>query len=161
MSTRGVALLAIGALLLTGCSTGGSENTMTPQEAQAELLALLDETQEAVGGQWQVDDDDTPLQCILPSGETGVTFSGYRRASQPVEGGADAVAAFWESKGFTVEPRPELAGLDDVFVRFPGEPDRYLHFAIGDNVMALEGWGRCVPGNALDEIERIQRESAD
>lgn len=149
--------MVAGLLLLAGCTPADTPEVLTPQEAQAELLAILDDTEAAVGGTWRNDDDASPLACELGSGEKGVTFSGYRRSSDPVEAeaGVEAVVAFWESRGFDVERRPELAGLDDVFVRFAGEPDRYLHFAIGQNIMAVEGWGRCVPGDVLDEIERL------
>ena len=133
---------------------------MTPLQSQSDLLALLDETQAAIGGTWDNDDDPSPLQCTLASGATGVTFSGYRRSSEPVDvqAGVDTVVKFWESKGFDVELKSELAGLEDVFVHFAGDKDRYLHFSIGENIMAVEGWGACAPGSVLDEIDRIEGE---
>lgn len=159
VAVRTAAALAI-VLLASGCAATGSENDMTPQDSQAELLALLDETQVALGSSWDNDDDPSPLQCTLANGDTGVTFSGYRRSSEPVEveAGIQTIVGFWESKGFEVEVKRELAGLEDVFVHFPGDKDRYLHFSIGENIMAVEGWGACVPGSVLDEIDRIEEE---
>ena len=57
-----VGLLAIG---LSGCAIQ-QETPVTDAEAHDRFLAALDDTQDIVGGEWEVLDDPTPRECVIP-----------------------------------------------------------------------------------------------
>lgn len=99
----GVGAAAVLTLALTGCVmapvSAGSD-----AEARERFAALLDETQRMVGGDWQVHDDPTPRECVVPLWVAGERYPALRIGDAA---GAPAAAAArvergWEAEGIAV-----------------------------------------------------------
>lgn len=135
---------------------------MDPEDAKAEIVALIEPVQALVQGDWQ-DLDKAAEACSLASGGTGARY-GMLRIGPGVEEGAqkaflDAVTAQWTKAGFTptASERPPLNGVVVTELRFPttgfGEDGLYLRASVSTNSAQVEAQTRCVPGDA-NEINR-------
>lgn len=99
------AVVAAGAIVLalSGCAVApvseGSDS-----EARDRFLALIDDAQRLVGGDWQVLDDPTPRECVIPLWVGGHRFPALRIGDAPaaVPAAAERVEQAWSAAGMRV-----------------------------------------------------------
>lgn len=155
------AVVALGVVFaLAGCAAPAAPlPTDSPQETQAVLVDLLDETQEIVGGEWQIQDSPSPDPCQLPgSGDEGVTFTGSRTLATGLDEDALlAVVDQLENEGFEVG-RARVGPFENVRGVMPGNQAFYVLLSSGERVANLTGQAPCVPGDAYEELEKLRDE---
>ena len=99
------ALLAVvlATLALTGCATHDA-TPVSDTEARDRFLAVLDETQDLVGGEWDVRDDPTPRECVIPLWVSGERYPALRVGDPPasVSAAAERVEQTWSGTGMRV-----------------------------------------------------------
>jgi hypothetical protein len=154
-------LLGVAVLTSAGCApstTTQEDPNVDHREATAELDELFRIAQDAVGGEWDINDGGAEA-CALPSGETGAQF-GFARygAGVPLDqqqAVVDAVVAGWTARDFV--PTLGTSTLPDAeltTVRYPasgwGDDGLYLDFHVSDKGSSLLGQTRCVPGDHLE-----------
>lgn len=155
------AILGAAALMLAGCAApvDGSTPDDSPKESQEKLLALLDETQQLIGGDWENQDSGSPRDCELPgSGDTGTTFTGARSQEMPAldDDTVAKVFEFWEGEGFEAG-EAGMGVLTSVLGVHPDNKSYYVELRIGEQATQLSGQAACVPGSTLDELERVKK----
>lgn len=156
-----VAIVGAVVLMMAGCTAPSdtSQPADSPKESQQKLLALLDQTQELIGGDWENHDSPSPRDCELPgSGETGTTFTGARSQKMPAldDETVSQVLNLWEKEGF--EAGESGAGaLDSVLGVDPANKAYYVELMIGEHATQLNGQAACVPGDTLDELNRVKK----
>ncbi|WAB82916.1 hypothetical protein OVN20_07280 [Microcella daejeonensis] len=145
MTTRSsLRMLTIAAVLvgLSGCALQ-SPSPVTDAEARDRFLTVIDETQQLVGGVWQVDDDPTPRGCTLPVWVAGERYPALRVSEDPRgEGHADRVQQAWEGNGLEVER--SLVG-DVVELKAESEFGEVYLFRVSEQAMTLQGESECRP----------------
>ena len=147
---------------VTGCASPppDADTRHSPKESQAALLALLDDTQQLVGGEWQNEDSPSPRDCELPgSGDTGTTFTGARSLAAPAldDATVSKVLDFWEGEGFEAGSKA-MGALTSVLGVDPDNKANYVELLIGDQATQLNGQAACVPGDTLTELDRVESE---
>lgn len=141
-----VAALAAGALVavgLTGCAVQ-QPTPVTDVEAHERFLTALDETQQLVGGEWEVLDDPTPRECVIPLWVTGERYPALRLGDAPVLASiaADRVETAWNEQGMRVT----RTDIGDV-IELKGEsPDGELMvLRVSESASTLLGESECRP----------------
>ncbi len=91
------------ALTLTGCALAPATD-VSDSEARDRFAALLDDAQRMVGGDWQVQDDPTPRECVIPLWVTGEQYPALRigDASAAPAAAAERVEQAWVAEGIRV-----------------------------------------------------------
>jgi hypothetical protein len=135
-----VGLLTIG---LTGCSIQQA-TPVTDSEAQERFLAALDETQSIVGGQWEVLDDPTPRECVIPLWVAGVRYPALRVGDAPVLASvaADRVESAWNEHGIRVT-RTDIG--DVIEVKGETAEGELLILRVSASASTLLGESECRP----------------
>ncbi len=90
-------------LSLTGCVvTPVTEGSDT--EARDRFTAMLEETQRLIGGDWIVEDDPTPRECVVPLWVAGERYPALRIGDAPAVPSAavERVAEAWTADGMRV-----------------------------------------------------------
>ncbi len=145
MTTRSsLRMLTIAAVLVSvsGCALQ-SPSEVTDAEARDRFLAVIDETQQLVGGVWQVDDDPTPRGCTVPVWVAGERYPALRVSEDPRgDGHADRVQQAWEDNGLEVDR--SLVG-DVVELKAESEFGEVYLFRVSDQAMTLQGESECRP----------------
>ncbi len=143
--TRSTALISLVAatVLLAGCAVQPISSA-TDDEAHERFLALLDDTQGVIGGEWEVMDDPTPRECVIPLWVGGTRMPALRvgePASSPASA-ADLVAEEWEAQGIQVT-RTDVGDVLEV----KGETDDHelLVLRLSDSASTLLGESECRP----------------
>lgn len=114
-------------------------------EAKSELVALVEETAELVGGEWTIERFEGEGWCNYAEGVDGKNFAAWRSAppSGDPKALAEQVEADWEARGFEVTtrhtPDPDLY---DVVVHGPGGFS--ARFGSSSRGMILDGASVCV-----------------
>ncbi len=145
MTTRSsLRMLTIAAVLVgvSGCALQ-SPSEVTDAEARDRFLAVIDETQQLVGGVWQVDDDPTPRGCTVPVWVAGERYPALRVSEDPRgDGHADRVQQAWEDNGLEVDR--SLVG-DVVELKAESEFGEVYLFRVSEQAMTLQGESECRP----------------
>ncbi|MCU1439610.1 MAG: transketolase central region [Rhodoglobus sp.] len=145
--TVGVIVMITSPLLaLGGCAiTAGSG--LSSHEARGELYAVLDQTEETVGGVWKNQDDPTARGCVIPLWIEGEMFPGLRIGSPPrdMTSTLETVEQAWSKWGYRVEQSRigevvELQGRNSVH--------ELLVFRVSEDAMTLQGESECRPTGA-------------
>ena len=128
---------------MTGCAVQ-PVSTVSDDEAHDRFLALLDDTQDVIGGEWEVRDDPTPRECVIPLWVGGTRMPALRvgePASSPASA-ADLVAEEWEAQGIQVT-RTDVGDVLEV----KGETDDHelLVLRLSDSASTLLGESECRP----------------
>jgi hypothetical protein len=91
------------AIVLTGCAAQ-QPSPVSDREARDRFSAVLDDAQETVGGQWNVRDDPTPRECVIPLWIAGQRYPALRVGDAPrsVGAAADRVERVWSDDGMRV-----------------------------------------------------------
>lgn len=139
------AVVAVGliSLGLTGCAVQQA-TPVTDAEAHDRFLIALDETQSIVGGEWQVLDDPTPRECVIPLWIAGQRYPALRVGDAPVlvAVAADRVEAAWNEQGMKVT-RTDIGEVTEV----KGETSsgELLVLRISASASTLLGESECRP----------------
>ncbi|WP_168915339.1 hypothetical protein [Microcella flavibacter] len=142
MLTIAAVLVSVSAVSLSGCALQ-SPSEVTDAEARDRFLAVIDETQQLVGGAWQVDDDPTPRGCTVPVWVAGERYPALRVSEDPRgDGHADRVQEAWEDNGLEVDR--SLVG-DVVELKAESEFGEVYLFRVSEQAMTLQGESECRP----------------
>lgn len=140
----GVTVVASGAVLaLAGCAvvlpSPGSDS-----DARERFLALVDDAQDLVGGDWQVRDDPTPRACVIPLWVGGERYPALRIGDAPAvpSEAAERVEQVWSTAGIRVT-RTTVGEVIEVKGETPdGE---LLVLRVSENASTLLGESECRP----------------
>ena len=138
--------LVLPVLLLGSCMSQSDPQVAvvpgdSPAEARDDLLSVLDDTQQLVGGDWDVRDASAARSCTVQWGLRGVTYPALRLATASAVSLA-AVESAWKGWGYGVEittvgPATQLIGT--------GPGGELLIFRLSDRGMTLQGESACRP----------------
>jgi hypothetical protein len=149
-----VATAALLAMLLTGCTTVDQEDSMTPYEAQATLVALFDRIQTEIGGDWENQDDPSPMSCDVRGGGDGVQFTATRisvhpRTMKDAEAATAAVTALLTDEGYEIR---ESVLVNNIYeLTMTNNTGSNIHLGANDVAIGLDGGSDCRPGD-INEI---------
>lgn len=134
------AMLLLG---LSGCALEGPSG-VSDTEARDRFIAVIDEAQRTIGGDWQVDDDPTSRECTIPLWVGGHRYPALRIGEAPssVERTADAVEQAWRDDGMSVER--QLVG-DVVEVSATSEFGELFILRVSEGAATLQGESECRP----------------
>lgn len=132
---------------------------MTPDESKSAMLALVDETVSLLGGgQWTDRGVQSPLDCTLPSGSTGVNFDVATTgpASRNPEADIAKVKEFWTSQHLKTRVVISTNAKDTTIRLYgTGGPVMGISFYADTERMSLGGESVCVPGDAGKLIDEM------
>lgn len=138
-----LAAAAAAVLSLSGCVlTPGSG--VSAEEARERFTAILDSTQDALGGRWENRDDPTARNCTIPLWVEGIRYPGLRLgdAPQSPEDALSTVEAHWER----LEVQSERTEVGDVTeLRGTSASGDLLIFRANEDAMTLQGESECRP----------------
>lgn len=142
---RSLTAVAVLALVFgaTGCALDDGTGTSS-ETARDAFIAVLDSTQQRLGGEWQVEDDPTARGCVIPLWVDGERYPGLRLGPVPDDStdALNTVTEHWTDLGFTVEET--LVG--DVVELKAGDIDfDSLIFRVSESGMTLQGESECRP----------------
>jgi len=140
----GSAVVAASLLLaLSGCVVQ-PVSSVTDEQAHQRFLTLLDDTQDLIGGQWEVRDDPTPRECVIPLWVPGTRMPALRVGEAPssATAAAERVAEEWEALGIQVT-RSDVGDVLEV----KGETGDHelLVLRLSDSASTLLGESECRP----------------
>lgn len=126
-------------VLLGGCVASGLDAT----QARDRFTAVLDDTQDAVGGEWENADDPTARSCVIPLWVDGTRYPALRLAGPPadVTEAARAVGDYWRTLDYAVE----TTAVGDVTELQGSAGGELLVFRVSDDGMTLQGESECRP----------------
>jgi hypothetical protein len=135
-----VALLTIG---LSGCAVQQA-TPVTDAEAHDRFLAALDDTQSIVGGEWEVLDDPTPRECVIPLWVAGERYPALRLGEAPVlaSRAADRVESAWNEQGMRVT-RTDIG--DVIEVKGESAEGELFVLRVSESASTLLGESECRP----------------
>ena len=114
----------------------------TLAEARDAFYATIDDTQDLLGGTWDVQDDPAPRHCELQFGGSGLNYSALRIAP------ADTIASVggqWEDWGYSVQ-RDTIGPVDQLVGT--NEAAEVLILRSSDRATTLLGESECRPVDA-------------
>lgn len=138
-----VTTLAAPLLAMGGCAIQPGSG-LSVEEARSQLYAVLDETEQTVGGDWENQDDPTARGCVIPLWVEGELYPALRIGPPPrdVAVTLDTVARAWVEWGYSVRQAKvgdvvELLGRSSV--------QELIVFRVSDEAMVLQGESECRP----------------
>jgi hypothetical protein len=134
------------ALALGGCAIQAGSG-LSAEEARTELYSVLDETESAVGGVWENQDDPTARGCVIPLWVDGEMYPALRIGPAPEDpaGTLDEVVEAWADWGYTVR---ETKVGDVVELQGRNEVQELIVFRVSSEAMTLQGESECRPASA-------------
>jgi hypothetical protein len=149
MPSRGIGLvcaLALPLIALGGCAIQPGSG-LSASQARVQFYSLLDKTQAAVGGTWDVHDDPTARGCVIPLWVEGVKFPGLRIGPAPRDpvAAANEVDASWTALGLKVD-RTRVGQIIQLQART--DENGLLTFRASELAMTLSGESECRPKGA-------------
>lgn len=141
-----VALVLVGAVAvvaLAGCAVQ-DPTPVTDLEARDRFLTVLDEAQELVGGDWDVRDDPTPRECVIPLWIAGERYPALRVGDAPasVSAAADRIEQAWSGAGMRVT-RTDIG--DVVEVKGESAEGELVVLRVSASASTLLGESECRP----------------
>lgn len=134
----GAAVILTAALSATGCSNAPGSNAADPSEAKQSIVSIVEESADAVGGDWTVYRGPAAEVCTRSGGGDGARFVYVlERSGTDGTDAADirAVEDLWQAKGITTErfesggsdPLTGIRGVDGTVtsIGFNAYPQRY------------------------------------
>jgi hypothetical protein len=152
-----IAVVAAAGFSLTGCNGGTTvENEQTPNQAKEAVVALVDDTADAVGGAWSVASGPAVQGCNRDSGGRGAAYFYTKKREQHSGDPADDVAnveRLWKEKGIKTE-RYKSGGADPTLgIRGVGGPTKSVDFLADERGYSLDAVSSCTTGDA-EELQR-------
>lgn len=145
---RGVAtvLLAAAGMLvvsLAGCAIQPA-SAVTDDEARDRFVNALNDTQTLVGGEWQVLDDPTPRECVIPLWVAGERYPALRVGDAPLSVvlAADRVETAWNDQGMRVT-RTDVGTV--IEVKGESANGELMVFRVSESASTLLGESECRP----------------
>lgn len=138
-----VAAVALATVALAGCAVV-PVSSVSDSEARDRFLALLDDAQERVGGDWQVRDDPTPRECVIPLWVGGERYPALRIGDAPAapSAAAERVEQAWSAAGIRVT-RTDIGDVIEVKGETPdGE---LIVLRVSESASTLLGESECRP----------------
>jgi len=133
---------------------------ISPTDAQAMLVALLDGTQALLPGEWETHDSPSPDPCQLDAASApGVAFTGDRTRDLGGELPETEITALWEAAGLEVG-RTAVGNFEILRGVDPHNRAFFAELHVGVNTTTLRGQSPCVPGDAWKEQQKIKRARA-
>ncbi|MBX9472968.1 hypothetical protein [Microcella sp.] len=128
---------------LSGCAVQQA-TPVTDAEAHDRFLAALDDTQDIVGGDWDVLDDPTPRECVIPLWVAGERYPALRVGDAPVLASvaADRVESAWNDQGMRVT-RTDIG--DVIEVKGESAEGELLVLRVSESASTLLGESECRP----------------
>ncbi len=135
-----VGLLMVG---VTGCAVQ-QPTPVTDSEARDRFFAELDAAQTIVGGEWQVLDDPTVRECVIPLWVTGERYPALRVGDAPTLASvaADRVEEAWNDAGMRVT-RTDIG--DVIEVKGETTDGELLILRVSESASTLLGESECRP----------------
>jgi hypothetical protein len=108
------------------------------------MYGVLNDTQTALGGRWDVQDDPTPRGCNVRLWQDGIHYPALRVAPAPasVSSAISEVKALWARVGFSVAVN-DIGAVTEVQARSPF--NELLIFRVSTDGMTLQGESECRP----------------
>lgn len=146
MPSRGIGVvcaMALPLLALCACAiqpAGG----LSASQARVQFYSVLDQTQAAAGGAWEVLDDPTARGCVIPLWVEGEKFPGLRIGPAPRDPQqlANQVYSAWSEWGYNVV-RSRIGPV--IQLQAHGDSDELLLFRVSATAMTLQGESECRP----------------
>ena len=159
---RWAALAALLSIIVAGCVTTAppqEEKTMDHVEAKAQLVALLETAQDAIGGEWERSDAGAHT-CTLAAGGDGAAY-GLNRLGPGVAADAqqaivDEVVAAWLAHDVdaVASTLPEVEGVIVTQVRYPAtdvdSDGFFVQLWVSERASTVGGQTRCATGDAAE-----------
>jgi len=153
MLSRGVTVmsalvspLVMLALLIAGLqlSSNMDQSTDQPTHGHGAFGALLDETENLVGGGWDNRDDPIGRGCVIPFAVEGTSYPALRLGAAPrnVNSTVQKVTELWTGHGLAVE-QTEISEVTQLTAR--GERDELVILRVSTHASTLMGESACVP----------------
>lgn len=135
--------IAFAIIVLAGCTVQQS-TSVTDLQARERFLAILDDAQTVVGGEWTTMDDPTPRECIVPLWVTGERYPALRVGDAPrsVAGAANRMEREWTDAGFRVT-RSDVG--DVVEVKGESDDGELMVLRVSESASTLLGESECRP----------------
>jgi len=137
-------VVLVPALTATGGCAVRSGSGADPESARQSLYAILDETQQLLGGSWMNQDDPTPRGCSIPFFVEGEMYPALRVgvARGEATSALATVSGLWSDRGYEVTSTGvgavrEMQGTNDV--------DQLVVLRINGRSMTLQGESECRP----------------
>lgn len=148
------AVILTAALSAAGCSNDLGGNATEPSEAKQAIVGIVEETADAVGGDWTVYRGPAAEVCTQSGGGDGARFVYIleRRGTDGTDPAADirTVEELWKSKGITTE-RFESGGSDPLTgIRGADGPVTSIGFNAYPQRYSITGVSKCSDGDVED-----------
>ena len=146
MPSRGLGVicaLALALLALAGCAIQPGSG-LSASQARVQFYSVLDKTQAAAGGAWEVLDDPTARGCVIPLWVEGEKFPGLRIGPAPRDPQltANTVYSKWLGLGYSVV-RTRIGEVIQLQAR--DARDELFIFRVSATAMTLQGESECRP----------------
>lgn len=152
------ALIMTAALSLTGCSADDGRNMVTQDvdDARGAVVAFVDESSSALGGDWRVSSGPAVESCDRDGGGAGAAYGYLVAIDQPGGDPEQDIASLerlWTERGLTTE-RYQSGGSDPVpGIRGSGRSVATVDFLADPRRYSIDSLSSCVDGDA-DEMQR-------
>ncbi|MFJ4075377.1 hypothetical protein [Curtobacterium sp. NPDC089991] len=156
-SSATIAVIATAVFSLTGCDGGTAvEREQTPAQAKEAVVAIVDDTANAVGGAWSVASGPAVQGCNRDSGGRGAAYFTTKmreqRSGDPAEDVAN-VERLWKEKGIETERYKSGGAEPTLGLRGVGGPMKSIDFLADERGYSLDAVSSCTAGDA-EELQR-------
>lgn len=147
------AVILTAALSAAGCSNAPGSNAADPSEAKQSIVGIVEESADAVGGDWTVYRGPAAEVCTRSGGGDGARFVYIlERSGTDGTDAADirAVEELWQAKGISTE-RFESGGSDPLTgIRGADGPVTSIGFNAYPQRYSITGVSKCSDGDVED-----------
>ena len=128
---------------LAGCAVQ-DPTPVTDLEARDRFMTVLDEAQDLVGGDWDVRDDPTPRECVIPLWIPGERYPALRVGDAPasVSAAAERIEQAWNDAGMRVT-RTDIG--DVIEVKGESAEGELVVLRVSASASTLLGESECRP----------------
>jgi len=135
--------MACAVIVLAGCTVQQS-TSLTDLQARDRFLAIIDEAQMLVGGEWTTMDDPTPRECIVPLWVTGERYPALRVGDAPrsIAAAAERIEQHWTDAGMRVT-RSDVG--DVIEVKGESDDGELVVLRVSESASTLLGESECRP----------------
>ncbi|ROR31360.1 hypothetical protein EDF63_2801 [Curtobacterium sp. JUb34] len=150
----GAAVILTAALSAAGCSNAPGSKAADPSEAKQSIVSIVEESADAVGGDWTVYRGPAAEVCTQSGGGDGARFVYIleRSDTDGTDPAADirTVEELWQAKGITTE-RFESGGSDPLTgIRGADGPVTSIGFNAYPQRYSITGVSKCSDGDVKD-----------